>query len=270
MSPVRPSTSCLGIVPARLGSTRLPGKMRLAETGAPLVVHTARNALASGVFADLVVAVDDVEFGAELEGHGLEVVLTSPNHPSGTDRALEALERLEAAGRGPWDVVVNVQGDEPELDHGDLRALVARAAEEGVELATLWSPLAGPEDLADPDVVKVVADRAERALYFSRAPIPHARPAAPRAGSDAGRRHVGVYAFRPAALRAFCALPRGELERSESLEQLRWLEAGRAIHLARAHAPAHGIDNRADYDEFVARTRPLPPTARPTDPPSSR
>ena len=253
----------IAILPARRASVRLADKMLLRETGAPLVVETARNVARAGVFERVAVATDDEAIAAAVRAHDFEAVMTRADHTSGTDRVHEALGRL-ASGE-PFDVVVNVQGDEPELEPAELAGLVAAFADRAVELATLAGPL-DPAEAGAPSVVKVVCDRAGDALYFSRAPIPHrggaaaagaasyAREDAPDWGATA-RRHVGVYAFRPAALAEFCALPPGALERLENLEQLRWLEAGRRIRvLAARHVPL-GIDTREDYDAFVGRRR---------------
>ena len=249
------------VIPARLASQRLPGKMLLAETGLPLVVHTARNVSRSGAFERVVVATDDEGIAAAVRAHDHEAVLTRADHPSGTDRVHEAVGQLGA----DFDVVVNVQGDEPELDPTDLGRLVAAFSDPAVELATLAGPLAPDQEgetgaweapeANTPQVVKVVCDSRGDALYFSRAKIPHrahGRGDKPD-WSGLARRHVGVYAFRPAALSAFCALPPGVLERTENLEQLRWLEAGRRIRvLDTDHVPL-GIDTRSDYDAFVLR-----------------
>lgn len=257
----------LALVPARLDSRRLARKMLLDETGRALVVHTVANALASGVFAHAVVATDSPEILETVRAAGFEARLTRADHESGTARAEEAARALG----GDFEVVVNVQGDEPELDHGDLARLVAAFAEPELEAATLAGPLA-PEDHGRSQVVKVVRDARGDALYFSRAPIPY------RAGADGGayaredarpweesaRRHVGVYAFRPAALSAFVALPRGRLEALENLEQLRWVEAGRRMRVVDARHVPLGIDTRADYDAFVRRVAPpRAPSPRP-------
>ena len=256
--PSHPGPRALALVPARLGSQRLPRKMLLDETGRALVVHTVANALAAGVFERVVVATDSAEIEAVVRAAGFEAVRTRPDHESGTARAEEAARALG----GAFDVVVNVQGDEPELDRGDLARLVAVFVDPELEAATLAGPLA-EADHAKPQVVKVVRDAAGHALYFSRAPIPYraATDGAAYAREDAlpwaesARRHVGVYAFRPAALAAFTALPRGRLEALENLEQLRWLESGRRMRVVEAlHVPL-GIDTRADYDAFVARAR---------------
>jgi 3-deoxy-manno-octulosonate cytidylyltransferase (CMP-KDO synthetase) len=242
----------LCIVPARLRSTRLPEKLLLRETGRYLFEHTVRNARRCASLTRVVLAVDDPRLLAAATEVGIEAVSTSPAHESGTDRVREALETLLAAGTPPPAVVVNVQGDEPELDPEDLTRLVAAFAAPQVDFATLWVPLLDPAEAQRPEVVKLVTDGAGRALYFSRAPIPARGHGAPE---PARQRHLGVYAYRPAALRAFCDAPPGRLERSERLEQLRWLEVGGAIHALEARSAPRGIDTRADYDQFLLRQR---------------
>ncbi len=243
----------VAIIPARLSSTRLAKKMLLAETGKPLVVHTAENAMRARRIERAVVAADAAEIVAAVERAGFRAVSTRVDHQSGTDRVFEAYRALGES----FDVVVNVQGDEPELDPRDLEALVSAFASREVEMATLCGPIASELELASASVVKVLRDRRGDALYFSRAPIP-ARTH-PRKGAaelvDVARRHIGVYAFRPAALERFCSLPESELERVENLEQLRWLESGGKIRVLDASRVPLGIDTREDYDAFVARRR---------------
>jgi 3-deoxy-D-manno-octulosonate cytidylyltransferase len=255
-----PRLRALAIVPARLASQRLPRKMLLAETGRPLVVHTATNLANCRALQRVVVATDSEEIHAAVVAAGLESVLTSPEHVSGTDRVHEALEAL---GADDWDVVVNAQGDEPELDLDDLARLVDVFDAPQVEAATLCGRIEHEVEAQAPQVVKVVRDAQGNALYFSRSAIPH-RPtdaAASYARADAPpwlgalRRHIGVYAFRPQALARFVRLPRGVLERLENLEQLRWLEAGHAMRVVEARTTPLGIDTRLDYDAFAERVR---------------
>jgi 3-deoxy-manno-octulosonate cytidylyltransferase (CMP-KDO synthetase) len=248
----------LAIIPARLGSSRLARKMLLEAGGLPLFAHTARNALASGACARVVLATDAAEILERARSLGLEAVLTRADHPSGSDRVHEAWRALHSAGERA-EVVVNVQGDEPELDARDLRALVAAFGDPEVRMATLAAPLDDARLAASPHVVKVVVDRRGDALYFSRASI----PASGHSGADSGRgthktvhqRHVGVYAFAPAALEQFCALPRGEYEMRENLEQLRWLEAGEKLRVVPATRVPEGIDTQADFERFAERLR---------------
>lgn len=252
----------LAVLPARIGSSRLERKVLLDETGLPLVVHSARNAARARRVSRVVVATDSDEVVVAARQHGLEVVLTDPAHPSGTDRVREALDRLVAAGAREPEVVLNVQADEPDLEPADLDALVAAFEDPAVEVATLSAPLGDAREHELPTVVKVVTGAAGDALYFSRAPIPsnsHPRAGAP--GLALARRHVGVYAFRPDALRRFCDLPVGTLEAQENLEQLRWLEAGGRMRVLPGSRVPRGIDTRADYDDFVARSRASQGTA---------
>jgi 3-deoxy-manno-octulosonate cytidylyltransferase (CMP-KDO synthetase) len=266
----------LAIIPARLESKRLEKKMLLRAGRRALFAHTAHNVLAAGAFARVIVATDSSEIAEEARREGLAAELTDPAHASGSDRAAEVWRRL-AAGGETADVIVNVQGDEPEIDPADLLALVRVFGDPIVEAATLASPLLDPAEAALASVVKVVCDRHGDALYFSRAVIPargHAPHSARGASSDSApksvhRRHVGVYAYRPDALLRFCALPRGTLEQHESLEQLRWLEAGRKMRVVPASRAPQGIDTMHDFEQFAARlqgrgTEPRPaPGARP-------
>jgi 3-deoxy-manno-octulosonate cytidylyltransferase (CMP-KDO synthetase) len=250
---VRPRA--VAIIPARLASQRLPRKMLLDRTGDCLFVHTARNVASSGAFARVVVATDAEEIADAARAAGIECRTTRADHPSGTDRVHEAWRALEREGERA-DVLVNVQGDEPELAPADLARLARAFADAGIELATLCCPLGSADEVERPSVVKVVRDAAGDALYFSRAPIPargHARGDERGAHWTILRRHIGVYAFTPVALSEFCALPTGRLEAEESLEQLRWLEAGRRIRVLEAERFPEGIDTLADYERFVAR-----------------
>lgn len=258
MTPVQ--VRALAIVPARLGSQRLPRKMLLDRTGRALVVHTLENLAGARALERVVVATDAQEIVEVVERAGFQALLTSPDHQSGSDRVHEALGQLGGAN---WDVVVNVQGDEPELSTEDLDQLVACFADREVSAATLCVPLQSDEHAHAPQVVKLVRDARGDALYFSRAPIPYAavdrsaayaRADAP-AWSSVVRRHLGVYAFRPTALARFVSLPRGALERLENLEQLRWLEAGERMRVIDGRSSALGIDTQADYDAFVERRR---------------
>ena len=250
----------IAIVPARLASQRLERKMLLSETGKPLFVHTIENVRACPAFARVIVATDSDEIARSAQAHGIEAASTRREHPSGTDRVFEAFTQLRARGESA-NVVVNVQGDEPDLAQGDLARLVAAFMDPKVMLATLAFPIEDEAQLASPSVVKVVCDARGDALYFSRAPIPfrgHAtEPRSDRPGGSevSALAHIGVYAFTPEALERFCALPRGKLEVHESLEQLRWLEAGQKLRVLIASSAPNGIDTRSDYDQFIARVR---------------
>ena len=245
----------LAIVPARLFSQRLPGKVLLRETGQYLFEHTVRNVERCHAIDQVVVATDAEEVLAAAEEAGIQAVLTSPDHPSGTDRAREALDLMaKREGDERWEVVINVQADEPEIDPGHLSELATAFSDRKVEIATLCT-VASRAEIEDPSAVKVVRNLQGDALYFSRAPIPsrsHSRASKSSAPVPTWR-HLGVYAFRPAALRAFCDLAVGELEGVESLEQMRWLEAGRPMRVVPVSGAPPGIDTADDYAAFVAR-----------------
>ena len=249
-------TRALVVIPARLASTRLPRKLLLAETGRPLVQHVWERATRVRGAARVVVAVDDPALADAARGFGADVVETSPDHPSGTDRVAEVVRHLVAQGE-VHPLVVNVQGDEPELEPDDVDALIDLMAEAPTaDLGTLAEPLDDPDELQRPQVVKVVCDARGFALYFSRSPIPSPAGDPPEPGRPLAWRHVGLYAYRPAALAALCALPPAPLERRERLEQLRALYNGLSIRVGRAPARgARGIDTPEDYARFVERWR---------------
>jgi len=237
------------IIPARYGSKRFPGKPLASETGRPLIQHVYEAARRARRIDAVAVATDDERVRRAVEGFGGRAVMTRPDHPCGTSRAAEAAEAFPDAA-----IVVNFQGDEPELDPAVLDRLVeAMEADPSLEAATVAGPLA-PQEYADPNSVKVAMAAGGDALYFSRAPIPWARD------GEASRRapllkHFGIYAYRAAALRAYAAMPPTPLEETEKLEQLRWLEHGRRMRvLVTDHRPG-GIDTPESYAAFVRRFR---------------
>ncbi len=243
--------SFIAVVPARLASTRLPDKPLLDICGKPMVVRSAERAHASAA-SRVVVATDHPRIETACAEHGVEALLTRADHPSGTDRLAEIVERLSL----PDDtVLVNVQGDEPLIDPALIDAVAALLlSDDRAAMATCASPLTDARTFFDPNMVKVVCDVAGRALYFSRAPLPWARDAfaADRETLPAGLNalhHIGLYAYRAGFLRQFRQLPQGPLERWESLEQLRALENGHAIavHVTPAH-PAPGVDTADDLE----------------------
>jgi 3-deoxy-manno-octulosonate cytidylyltransferase (CMP-KDO synthetase) len=235
----------LAVIPARLAATRLPRKPLRLLAGAPLIVRVWSRVVEMGVAARVVVATESDAVARVVREAGAECVLTDAGHHSGTDRVAEVAARAEFAG---YDVIVNVQGDEPFLGGDAVRGAVAQVEGGGFEIGTSAIP-ADPSILARPEVVKVVSDDAGRALYFSRAPIPWLRDESDRAVRDPlVRQHLGVYAYTRAALAAWVALPPHPLELSERLEQLRPLAAGRAIGVAVVHEapPMGGIDTEDD------------------------
>jgi len=241
------------LIPARLASSRLPGKPLADIGGLPMVVRVARRA-ARSTARRVVVAADHADIVAACASHGVEALLTGTSHASGSDRLAEACELLGLDGN---DVVVNVQGDEPFIDPAliDACASLLEARPDCV-MSTAAHRIAYAAEFADPNVVKVVLDRAGSALYFSRAPIPHRRDAASDA-YDGALRHVGLYAYRARFLRGFARLAPAPLERTEALEQLRALWHGERIAvLITESAPETGIDTPADLARVQALFQP--------------
>jgi 3-deoxy-manno-octulosonate cytidylyltransferase (CMP-KDO synthetase) len=235
----------LAVIPARLGALRLPRKPLRLLAGTPIAVRVWSRVRGMGIADRVVVATESTDVAAVLRDAGAECVLTDPGHLSGTDRVAEVARRPEYSA---YDVIVNVQGDEPFLGADAIRGAVAQVAGGGFEIGTTAVPGA-PLILNRPEAVKVVIDDAGRALYFSRGPIPWLRDEGDRAVRDPlVRLHLGVYAYTRAALAAWVALPPHPLELAERLEQLRPLAAGRAIGVAVTTdvPPMGGIDTEDD------------------------
>ncbi|MBI1902712.1 MAG: 3-deoxy-manno-octulosonate cytidylyltransferase [Planctomycetia bacterium] len=247
-----PRLSSLVIIPARLHSTRLPRKLLLAETGKSVIQHTYEGAKKATRPMDVCVAADHSEIVSAVRSFGGQVQMTRPDHPSGTDRVAEAAVRMP-----PVDVIVNVQGDEPEIS-GQAIDLAVELLEQNpaAAMSTLATPIRSLTQLHDPSCVKVVFDECGRALYFSRSVIPH-----PRVWRDdllsadppVFFQHVGLYAYRRVFLLEFSRLPATRLEEIEKLEQLRVLSAGHEIVVGVIDEPTIGIDTADDYRGFVAR-----------------
>ncbi|MFN3886519.1 MAG: 3-deoxy-manno-octulosonate cytidylyltransferase [Aquabacterium sp.] len=245
------------LIPARMASTRLPDKPLADLCGLPMVVRVAHQAARSS--ADrVVVAADDARIVAACRAHGVEVVLTRADHPTGSDRLAEACELLGLQGD---DQIVNVQGDEPLIDPALIDACAAQLnSRTDCVMSTAAHPLDEAGQFANPNVVKVVLDAAGRALYFSRAPIPWWRDAptaaTPAPGAGAPLRHIGIYGYRAGFLRRYPTLPASPLEAVESLEQLRVLWHGEriAVHVT-PHAPGAGVDTPEDLERVRALLR---------------
>jgi 3-deoxy-manno-octulosonate cytidylyltransferase (CMP-KDO synthetase) len=241
-------------IPARRRSTRLPDKMLLRETGKSVLQHTYEAACRARLPDTVFIATDDEAIAAEARRFGADVVMTSPDCPSGTDRIAEAVRQLPRAG-----VIVNLQGDEPEADPAAVDQLFDLLEREPwASVATAATPIRDRATLEDPSCVKVVRDRRGRALYFSRSIVPH-----PRQWSDelltadppAFYLHMGMYGYRRPFLMQMTRWPVGQLEAIEKLEQLRILENGHAILVAVVDHATPGIDTPEDYAAFVARCR---------------
>ncbi|MBL4697464.1 MAG: 3-deoxy-manno-octulosonate cytidylyltransferase [Phycisphaerales bacterium] len=240
----------IAIIPARLSSTRLPRKVLLSETGKPLVAHVVEMAFRSDRLDRVVVAGDDQEIVDALAQYDVEVVLTDVDHPNGTSRLAQTAQIL---GLSKDDIIVNIQGDEPEMNPKLIDDAVEAYIQSGVEMGTLASPIQSGDDVSDPNLVKVVTRKAtdgvHRALYFSRSVVPFDR--------DGSRpeylKHAGLYVYRRGFLDRFVSWPISQLESIEKLEQLRAIEAGVEISVAISPFVHKGIDTPADYQAFVAR-----------------
>lgn len=232
------------LIPARMASQRLPGKPLLDIAGVPMIVRVWRQAVAAAI-GPVVVAAAEREIAAAIEAEGGRAVMTERELPSGSDRVFAALQTIDAAGE--HDVIVNLQGDLPDLDPRYVRRVADMLSDPRVDIATLAAEIDNQTDRDNPAVVKpVVAWRGDqgRALYFSRAAIP--------AGAGTYYHHLGIYAFRRAALARFVALPPSPLETREKLEQLRALEAGMTIQVARVDRVPLSVDTAADLEKARA------------------
>ncbi len=242
------------VIPARMASSRLPGKMLLRETGKSLIHHTYEAAARATKPIGICVATDHDDIAREVASFGGRAVLTDPELPSGTDRVAAVAAHLPES-----DVIVNVQGDEPELSGGAIDLVISLLEENPrAAMATLATPIRRRSQLEDPACVKVVFDAQGRALYFSRSPIPHARTWDDRllASRPASfYQHVGMYAYRREFLLQMAQLPPSRLEQIEKLEQLRVLESGHAILVGVVDEASFGIDTPEDYRVFVERKR---------------
>ncbi|WP_119169366.1 3-deoxy-manno-octulosonate cytidylyltransferase [Algihabitans albus] len=238
--------SPLVLIPARLASTRLPDKPLADICGEPMILHVWRRAVKADI-GPVAVAAAEPEIVAVIEAAGGQAVLTDPDHPSGSDRIFEALQKLDPEGR--VDAVVNVQCDVPTLEPAAIRAVIQPLAEPAVDIGTIAAEIVDAAERSDPNVVKAAVafpdgQRIARALYFSRAPVPWD-------GGDATRplyHHIGLYAFRRAALERFVELPHGPLEQREKLEQLRAMEAGLRIDVALVDTSPLTVDTPTDLE----------------------
>ena len=236
------------IIPARYASTRLPGKMLLEAAGKPLVQHTYEQAAKARLAQSVIVATDDERIAAAVRAFGGEAVMTDPAHQSGSARAAEAARALDA------EIIVNVQGDEPEIDPAHIDRVIALQAGRAPFCSTLVCPFPETARPDDPSRVKAVLGRrlegeaAYEALYFTRAMAPY-----PVEGEGTFHLHLGIYAFRADSLQAFAAAPEGRLEKIERLEQLRILEMGERILAAEAASAAPGVDEPEHFAAFKAR-----------------
>ena len=243
------------VIPARYASTRFPAKPLALLGGKPVIQHVYEQV--SGVVENVVVATDDERIYSAVEGFGGRAVMTSTNHKSGTDRCWEAYQKQGEE----YDVVINVQGDEPFIAHSQLRAIMDCFNDEATDIATLVKPFAeedGIEALENPNSPKVVLDKQSRAIYFSRSVIPYLRGVEREEWlkKHTYYKHIGMYAFRADVLKQVTSLEQSPLELAESLEQLRWLENGYKIGVGISDVETVGIDTPEDLqkaEEFLKK-----------------
>jgi 3-deoxy-manno-octulosonate cytidylyltransferase (CMP-KDO synthetase) len=231
----------LVLIPARMAATRLPGKPLLDIGGLPMIVHVLRRAEEAQI-GRVAVATDTPDIAAAVKAHGGEVVMTRSDHPSGSDRSYEALQQLDPNRK--FEIVVNLQGDFPTISPGNIRDVLPPLADPAVDIATLAALIHTEEEAANPNVVKAIGSpigpRRLRALYFTRATAP--------TGDGPRYHHIGLYAYRRAALERFVTLPPSPLEQQEKLEQLRALEAGMRIDVMIVDTVPRGVDTPADLE----------------------
>lgn len=244
----------IAIIPARYASTRFPAKPLALLGGKPVIQRVYEQV--TGIISSAVVATDDERIADVVKSFGGQVVMTSPNHKSGTDRCWEAYQKLGEE----YDVVINVQGDEPFIAHSQLKAIMECFEDENTDIATLVKPFAQSDGLAvlqNPNSPKVVLDSESRAIYFSRSVIPYLRGVEPEQwlSSHTFYKHIGMYAFRSDVLGKITSLPQSTLELAESLEQLRWIENDYKIGVGISDVETVGIDTPEDLqraEEFLA------------------
>lgn len=241
----------IAIIPARYASTRFPGKPLALVNGIPMIVRVMRQA--AKVFSDVCIATDDVRIYDQVVKMGGKAVMTSASHSSGTDRCLEALTKYQKENGKIFDVVLNVQGDEPYIRPEQLKALADCFSDPSVEIATLVKRCKSLAELNDPNRPKVIVDKNWNALYFSRSVIPFFRGG--ELNDDIVKKteffmHVGLYGYTAKTLAAVCAMPQSFLEKTEKLEQLRWLENGYKIRVAESNYESYSVDTPEDLNRL--------------------
>lgn len=243
----------LGIIPARFASSRFPGKPLVDINGRSMILRVCDRALQSEVFSDIVVATDDGRILSAVNVAGFQAVMTSFAHRSGTDRCLEALEIQEKQTGKYYDHVINIQGDEPYIHLEQIRKIASLLTSGEVPIATLVKLINREEDIFDPNVVKVLFNDNLEALYFSRSPVPYIRGLAETnwVEKQIHFKHIGIYGYRSETLRTICGLPESVLEKTESLEQLRWLAHGLKIKIDITDLESVAIDTPEDLSKIT-------------------
>ncbi len=241
-----------GIIPARYASTRFPGKPLAIIGGKPMIQRVYEQALKAASLNQVFVATDDLRIEKAVIDFGGKVVMTSENHKSGTDRCMEALDKIQKSGI-LYDVVVNIQGDEPFIEPGSIEILTSSFQNPEVQIATLAKKITSSADLFNHNVNKVILDKHNNAIYFSRQPIPFIKNHEPETWVNMFDfyKHVGIYAYRASTLRKITQLQMSSLEIAESLEQLRWIENGFKIHVDLTDYDSIAVDTPDDLLKFL-------------------
>jgi len=240
----------VGIIPARYASTRFVGKALADINGKTMIRRVYEQAQQSHSLSAIFVATDDQRIVDEVESFGGNVIMTSPKHPSGTDRCFEALEKI---GKDKYEVVVNIQGDEPFIHPEQINKVISSFKNEEVQISTLAHLITDSRDLNNPSLVKIVKKANGEALYFSRSPIPYIRESDNKNWTHAYPflKHIGIYAYRPHVLEEIVKLPPSSLEKAECLEQLRWLENGYSIMVEVTDKESFPVDTPEDLKRFM-------------------
>lgn len=241
----------IGIIPARYGSSRFPGKPLVDILGKSMIQRVYEQSLKSSLLQRVIVATDDSRIEQAVLAFGGEVFITSDLHESGTDRCAEVC-RMLGSQLETSAVIINIQGDEPFIDPGQIDVLCRCFDDENVDLASLYRSFQHVDELSDPNSIKVVTDKNNRALYFSRLPIPYHRDN-DGANLSVYKRHIGIYGYRSAVLQEVSSMKMSLLETLEKLEQLRWLEAGLEIQLAQSEHASWSVDTPEDLKKIIER-----------------
>jgi len=243
----------LGIIPARFASSRFPGKSLCIINGKSMIQRVYEQVSGCSSLTEIMVATDDTRIFDHVAGFGGRVQMTSLQHQSGTERCNEVVESLFNKETKKFDVIINIQGDEPFIDPGQVTQLAECFLDPTVELATLIKKIKTGEELDNPNVVKVIIDKYSKAIYFSRFPIPFLRDVLKekRLMTHVFYKHIGIYGYTPAILHKITSLPESLLERAESLEQLRWIENGLSIYTCETGFESIAIDTPDDLLQFT-------------------
>ena len=243
----------IGIIPARFESSRFPGKPLALISGKPMIQHVYENASKANSLDELIVATDDQRIFDRVLNFGGKVMMTSKNHQSGTDRCNEVLQSLNIDGQY-FDVAINIQGDEPFLNPKQIESVIQSFKDDAkIKIATLIKKIHQSEELFNPNVVKAVVNHVREAIYFSRSPIPFMRDFEPNQwiNHHSYFKHIGIYGYRSDVLKKICELKKSQLEKSENLEQLRWIENGYKIKTNLTTIENQAIDRPEDLKNFT-------------------